>query len=356
MGKPDLMLEINIPAPGLRPGAGFLHAYTESLCRELEACVDDLSEYDIKTVYIRGAGGPNDLDLRVLTRKLRMSLAISESEKVVEIAPQRISTANFFTYQNFHTDLYRISLDTLNYPDFCRLKLNYEYNHYTWIQKLLSYSNLTSVCIELLFGIEGQNEASMTDSLNRVMGFNPDKVSFKPADRPSPDGAGRLKTTDPAVLLETADAYLLERGYHRTSVYEYAKQGMDSVHTMLQNTDCAYWGLGVGAVTFTDGCILTNTSDPDKYISAAGDPEKLVDRAVRLDDKSLAQNYIIRRLNAAEGLDMGEMESRFGGFVSGALDSLENENLVRIADGRAVLTNLGAAYMPRVRRIISGVK
>ena len=349
MSKPSLMLEINIPAPGLRPGAGFLHAYIENLIKEIEACSEDLAEYDIKSIYIRNAGSAPDSDLIVLTRTLNHTLDISKAEKVIEIAPERITTANFTTWRNFYTDIYRINLGSLNYVDFNHLGVKYDYNLHTWIGKLLSYSKMTNICVEHTLGLKGQSVPSLTDSLNRVMALSPDAVCFIP----QPQGAAPQKTPA-AALLEAANSYLLERDYHRVSLYEYAKPEKYSLHTILQNTDCEYWGLGFGAVSFIDGCILTNTADVDKYISAEGDADKLIARAVRLDEKSLMQNYAVRGLNAAAGLKLPDFADRFGNAMDPAFDRLISEGLAENADDHLAVTFEGAANMPKVQQIISG--
>ena len=438
MNKPSLMLEINIPAPGTRPGAGFLHAYVESLCREIEESSEELSEYDIRTLCIHGAGGPNDLDLRVLTRTLHQQLDLSHTEKVIEIAPERITTANLSTYQNFHADLYRMNLGSLNYVDFQKLGLPYEFHHYVWIRKLLSYSDMTNVCIGLYAGIPKQSAPSMKDSLNRVMEFNPDQVCILPyhaagnpaggsradptgsglnsttgsgagagktgqgrhaaATSPSQDGGSRANLTtgsgaggmnaaqerpaagtlssqdggtgtdglsavsdeDRAAIYDEAQRYLTEKGYEKTSIYEYAMPGKSSVRTHLLNTDCDYWGMGCGAVSFLDGGILRSTSDPDVYIKAQGDPAGIIVKAVNLDAKSLARNYALRALNAAEGLEMVSFRERFGAAapdIPAALNSLVQEGLAQETDsGRIVLTSLAAANMTRVGRVLSGVR
>ncbi len=211
-----------------------------------------------------------------------------------------------------------------------------------------------AVSADLMFGVPGQTLDSWKETLDRCVSLGPDHISayslgieedtpfFRLAASNGLDLPGEDETAD---MYETAVSILIENGYGRYEISNYARSGFECRHNMSYWDFTPYLGIGAAAHGFDGAMRFWNVDDPATYISAVGAGGDA--RACRemLTDEDFAGEYLMLSLRTRRGLDLNRL-CELGGepspaFFGTAEHFLEEKLLDRNGGGILVLTSAG---------------
>jgi len=101
---------------------------------------------------------------------------------------------------------------------------------------------------------------------------------------------------------------LSDYGYGRYEISNYSKEGFECRHNLGYWTGVTYYGAGLGAASYYDGCRFTNTSDLPVYMDDPIDSWKLDEKLTNADKMS---EFMILGLRLTKGINTEEFRDRF---------------------------------------------
>ena len=135
---------------------------------------------------------------------------------------------------------------------------------------------------------------------------------------------------------------LSEYGYERYEISNYAKEGHECRHNLGYWTGVTYYGAGLGAASYYEGCRFTNTSELPVYMDDPIDSFKLDEKLTNADRMS---EYMILGLRLTKGVSITEFKERFCRNLSDVygreIERFKAEGLLAEEDDMLHLTEQG---------------
>jgi oxygen-independent coproporphyrinogen-3 oxidase len=206
--------------------------------------------------------------------------------------------------------------------------------------------------VDLIYGIEGQTEATFLESLRAALRFEPREIYLYPLYVRPLTGLGRRSRSwddHRLSLYRVGRDYLRAEGFSQASMRMFQRGGATDGPVYCVQDD-GMVGLGVGARSYTRS--LHYASD---YAVSARAVGAIVDRwtartsfdvadhGFRLDDDERRRRWVLLSL-LGDGLDRDAYQARFGGDVHEhlpELDELRTRAFTREDGARLVLTDAG---------------
>ena len=207
--------------------------------------------------------------------------------------------------------------------------------------------------VDLMFGLPGQSAEGLAEDARTVIGLGAGHVSLyeltledgTPLSRAAASGTVSLPDDDQrADHYEAARSRLLEAGFRRYEVSNWALDGQECAHNLR------YWNLddwlaigpsGVGNVASGPGAFrrIANAADLDAYCS---DPSGSASEST-VDGKEAAFECLMMALRTSRGLSLGSFERRFGMKAMDAFGPLHDRfpGLVRLEGDAWIATDRG---------------
>lgn len=230
--------------------------YLHRLIQEIqEKAAMYAEQYIIKTVFI-GGGTPTvvpvDLLCRVLHVLREQFFVLPDAEISMECNPGTTDAAGLTQYRQ--AGINRLSIGLQSTEDELLRKLGRIHNYEQFLQTFQNAraAGFDNINIDLMSGLPGQSLNDYRQTLKQVLALNPEHISAYSliVEEGTPFYEMELDLPDEdteRAMYEWTERMLLEKGYHRYEISNYAKAGYESRH------NCVYWergeylGLGLGA-------------------------------------------------------------------------------------------------------------
>ena len=209
--------------------------------------------------------------------------------------------------------------------------------------------------IDLIYGIEGQDEQRWQRNLSEALNWNPDELYLYPlyvGKLTGLDRLGRRPGDWRRALYRTARDRLLDEGYEQVSMRLFRRAG--SACAQLGEYSCqddGMVGLGPGARSYTRDLHYSSEyavgqSGVRAIIKAFAKADyRHVHYGVRLNQEEQRRRYLLKSLLRVEGLSLADYTARFGTHPSThfaeAFGEMESLNLIEGDPERWRLTPLG---------------
>ncbi|GJF32224.1 coproporphyrinogen III oxidase [Kitasatospora sp. NE20-6] len=222
--------------------------------------------------------------------------------------------------------------------------------------------------LDLIYGIDGQTEASWLASLDAALAWRPEELYLYPLYVRPLTGLGRRAADEPSpqwdaqrlALYRAGRDHLLAEGYEQVSMRMFRRAGAAaaSAGEYACQTD-GMVGLGCGARSYTAG--LHYSFDYavdarevrgiiDDYVATADFTRAEVGRAMDADESR--RRHLVQTLLQAEGLGLADYRARFGSLPAddfpAELAAFEARGWLAGRPGRLVLSPEGLAHSDAV--------
>ncbi|MXO48457.1 coproporphyrinogen III oxidase [Erythrobacter vulgaris] len=217
-------------------------------------------------------------------------------------------------------------------------------------QKLFS-----RVSIDLIYARPDQTPEEWRQELSEALALGTSHMSLyqltiEPATRFATDV--RLGRFEPLEDDPAADLFALTRDMTaeaRLPAYEisnHAKRGEESRHNLTYWRYRDYHGIGPGAHGRRGGIATTRHKKPENFLTAVQKQGDGIAEHRILDNREQASEALLMGLRLAEGIDLSELEVRFGISRSGLVDGrklalYQNFGLVRTSGDRLIVSSAG---------------
>ncbi|MDE6028974.1 MAG: radical SAM family heme chaperone HemW [Clostridiales bacterium] len=317
------------------PDFSLQKAYVDTLVKEINDSTYKGGVVD--TVYI-GGGTPSCLfrgGLADIMRAVRSSFRVTDGAEItVECNPESVSAD--FVAECKDSGVNRISMGLQSSCDNVLRAIGrvHTYADYVNAVELLarSFDNISS---DIILGLPEQTSADVINGITTVARYcshlsvyaltvEYGTLLYNSGYAPSDD--------DIADLYDLAYAKLVELGFSRYEVSNFARGGRESKHNNKYWECLPYIGFGVAAHGY-DGARtrFMHCDDIGKYIACS------TVESYALTDKDLYNEYVMLRLRTERGISTDGFYKRFGydfcEYNAEVLDRLKKDKLIVFADG-----------------------
>ena len=327
---------------------GMLDSYTESLIREIKNWGGVLRRPVFDTVYF-GGGTPSLLGERLaaVTDAVYSAFEItSGAEITLELNPtgDRSKTADFMKTAR-KSGINRLSVGAQSGSD---RELKLLGRTHTAADTLAAVNaareaGFDNISLDLMLGLPGSDTGTLSKSIDFVLSAGPEHISAYILK--IEENTYFYKMRDSISLPDddsVADQYLymcerLEKsGYTHYEISNFCLPGRESRHNLKYWRCGEYLGIGPSAHSFINGKRFYYPRDMKAFIKGT--------KPVYDGNGGDAEEYIMLRLRLAEGLDLKELESRFGintDKIKKAILPLEKAGFLKTGDSTIRLTDKG---------------
>ncbi|MHC4932170.1 MAG: radical SAM family heme chaperone HemW [Planctomycetota bacterium] len=328
-------------------------AYLDALDAEFEART---LPRDPPSIYV-GGGTPTVLEpkrieryLKALTSRIRIDPG---REFTVEANPGTLTAEKIAVLREAGVNRISIGAQSLRDRHLKTLGRVHRAEEVEEAYRMARDGGIRQVSLDFIYSLPGMTFREWTEDLERALQWKPDHLScysltFEPgteffARRES----GRLDPAPERVELSMfrwTERRLRTAGLLRYEISSYARPGMECRHNLAYWRNDPYVGFGAGAVSHVAGERLGNEHDPIRYAKAVAETGRAFASRERLPAAAAAREMVVLGLRTAEGVDLGEVERRYGVSLCGPygplIASLRKGGFLR-ASGRLRLARRG---------------
>jgi oxygen-independent coproporphyrinogen-3 oxidase len=225
---------------------------------------------------------------------------------------------------------------------------------------VLRDAGIENISFDLIAGLPGQTRESWQDSLEQLSELTPEHVSIYllEVDEGSRLGleilsggtrysAAQVPAEDEmAAFYETACEFLDHGGFHHYEISNWARPGFESRHNLKYWHRNPYLGFGAGAHSFSGGQRWANAHDAAAYVAAIGVGKLPIEQLEVVTRESALEEELFLGLRKLEGIDVAQIERRYGVAVEPRFERLISAGLVeraascvRLAPGKLSIAN-----------------
>ena len=288
--------------------------YIDRLIKEIEDCP---ASDTVDTVFI-GGGTPSVLSFTEIQRlvcALREKFSFAkECEFTIEVNPGTVDAEKLKGYRSLSINRLSIGLQTCDDIQLKKLGRIHTYQEFETTFRLAREAGFENINVDLMSAIPGQTRLSYSDTLKKVLHFNPEHISAYSLIIEEGTPFAEMELDLPGEDEEREMYYDTKRilaasGYERYEISNYAKKGYECRHNMTYWTGIEYLGLGLGAASYFKGCRYKNTSDMELYLQNA--TEKIIEEELVLTAEDKMEEYMFLGLRLKKGVSIGLFENLF---------------------------------------------
>lgn len=342
-----------------KPGRGDFDRYVDGIGRELDLLAGPLP---VTTVFW-GGGTPGLLppaQIRRLGEVLRAAMVDAPVEWSIEMTPGCVTKPRLEALAEIGVT--RVSLGAQSFQPKLLEALGRMHPREKIFSayRMLRESGFDNVNLDLMFALPGQTPEEWALDLSEAIALEPDHLStycltFEEDTalyvKLSKGQVSRDEETEVAYY-HTAWKTLAEAGFTQYEISNYARPGRECSHN-LNTWDMREW-IGVGPVAASQfgGRRSSNTANLGVWLERLEKGVRSDEQVQPLNPELLASDYLIFGLRLNAGVDLGQIEARFGRKLSPELD-LYLHHLV--ADGLAIRKGNRLSLTGAGRLVVDGI-
>lgn len=319
---------------------GARESFIDALVREMRARRDYLSGEPVRTLYF-GGGTPS------LLAPLQLSRILDEAAANFDLRPEEITleaNPDDLTPQYIealaHTGIDRLSMGVQSFDE-AHLRLMNRRHTGEQAAKAVGNAQRTgfdNISADLIFGIPGMSLRQWRDNIERMLSLGVQHISayHLSIEEGTPFAAmARRGEIAPAGEEASVEQYhllrgmLTEAGYEHYEISNFALPGYRARHNSSYWRGIPYLGLGPSAHSYDGSRRQWCTADAERYIT--GSPSAELFHTERLSSEELYNEYIMVRLRCAEGVELADLERKFG---PEAAEKFESDTKIFISGGK----------------------
>lgn len=298
-------------------------AYMEALCKEIAEKSMDYKAYRVVTVFI-GGGTPSVVNPEWIIRVMglvRQSFELDENAEItMEMNPGTVTRQSLELYKAAGINRLSMGLQSAHNDELKMLGRVHTYEQFVesfWQAREAGFDNIN---VDIMSALPGQTLDSYKETLERITGltFPPEHISAysliveegTPFYEAYEKGELNLPDEDTErQMYEFTGMFLMEKGYERYEISNYAKQGRECKHNIGYWERKEYLGLGIGAASLVNNSRFSNTSDRDAYIE---NPSNAFEEVHSLSVREQMEETMFLGLRMTKGVSLERFEKHFG--------------------------------------------
>ena len=343
-------------------GADTQQEYVRNLLLEIEQKGVHCTDYEVITIFF-GGGTPSILKagwiadiLDAIHRNFKVR---KDAEITIECNPGTLTFEKLSIYKSAGINRISVGLQSASDAELRELGRIHTYEDFLRSYDLIRKKGFSNVNIDLMAALPGQTLKSYEQTLRRVLALKPEHISAYSLiieegtpfyEKYEADELLREKGEKPQMLpseeterlmYERTKELLLEHGYERYEISNYARRGYACRHNIGYWRRENYLGFGLGSASLLENERFHNTTDLTDYLGG----DYLAYEQEKLDKKSQMEEFMFLGLRMTEGISTECFRQTFGlpvELVYGpVLEQQIADRLLRKEDGRIFLSERG---------------
>lgn len=291
-----------------------MERYTDELCRRIKQFGDTAGRRRADTVYF-GGGTPSLLPLKCFERlmsALNEAFELSAcAEITVECNPATVNEEGFVGLRALGVNRLSIGLQSANDDELLKLGRLHSFSDFCEGFASARRAGFDNISVDVMYGIPDQTLQSFKNTLRAVCGLSPEHISAYGLKIEENTPFARVK--DKLILPDEEQEFLmyracndilLENGYRRYEISNFAKAGRESRHNLRYWQLEDYIGFGVAAHSCVDGVRFGNSRDINAFLEG----KDITEERYEVSSEEHVREYVMLGLRLADGLDMDEYQ------------------------------------------------
>ncbi len=287
--------------------------YIDRLIKEIEDCP---ASDTVDTVFI-GGGTPSVLSFTEIQRlvcALREKFSFAkECEFTIEVNPGTVDAEKLKGYRSLSINRLSIGLQTCDDIQLKKLGRIHTYQEFETTFRLAREAGFENINVDLMSAIPGQTRLSYSDTLKKVLHFNPEHISAYSLIIEEGTPFAEMELDLPGEDEEREMYYDTKRilaasGYERYEISNYAKKGFICRHNVGYWTGKEYLGFGVAAASFHQGIRKCNQLSVEDYIENG---PRLEENIMLTKEEQMSEFFFVG-LRMIKGVSERQFQGKFG--------------------------------------------
>ena len=288
----------------------------------------------VKTIYI-GGGTPSSLDLLELERLLNIISVFKKDnnyEYTIECNIENINEDKLNIFKKYGIN--RISFGVESFDEnICKIIGRNHSEKDVFDNIKLTKKYFDNINIDLIYGVKDDIEIVKSD-ISKFLKLDIPHIScysliLEEHTKLYIDNYKYISEDTDRLMYEYICNTLEDNGYNHYEISNYAKVGYESVHNKNYWLNGAYYGFGLGSVSYLNNYRITNTKNLSKYLN--GSYEYTCEYE---DINTNKENDLILGLRLINGIDINKFNNKYN-------DDLLAKNIIKelINDGYLEIFN-----------------
>ncbi len=350
--------------------------FVEALCREIEIQGHKYGHLEpIETIYF-GGGTPSQLSLENLERIIQSVnghfTTTSVLETTFEINPEDATLDYLRGLRGLNIDRLSIGIQSFFDQDLKFMNRVHDAKQAKQVIGDVRKAGFDNFSLDLIFGVPNQPEEYWSANLDIAQGFDTPHISTYNLTIEEATPLANLVKRGLVVPVDDDESmnrfsftmdYLQAKGYEHYEISSFAKPGHRAVHNHKYWSHANYIGVGPSAHSFWWNGLPAERWSNIRNLRLY--EAKLMQHEIPIDEKEflsldmLADEHIMLRLRTIEGLNLNELEERYGVDLfserlqaladleeGGFIHPIKNQ-IVRLTDlGKTVCNTVTATLLP----------
>lgn len=307
---------------------------TDTDCRKTENYVKALqqeirnpfklpeSPAEVDTIYF-GGGTPSLLSewqigavLEMINRKF---LVNPKAEITMECNPGTVTAQSLRAYRELGINRLSIGIQSAVEKELALLGRIHTFSQAKQAVSWAREAGFTNLSVDLMSAVPGQTLASYEHSLREILALEPQHISSysliieegTPFYEKYKDSPPVEEETD-RKMYEMTQQMLVDRGYARYEISNYARPGYESRHNTKYWIGEDYLGVGLGASSKIGKFRLKNETDMTTYLEKLGNGETVTFVEEKLSEEDEKFEFFILGMRCRKGVSLKKYKERFG--------------------------------------------
>lgn len=338
--------------------------YIEVLKQEIKNNTEDVSKYEISTIYI-GGGTPSYIEseyigeiLKIIKQKYNVS---KNAEITIEVNPGTVTQEKLRSYAESGINRISIGLQSCNNNLLKMIGRIHTYEDFLSTYTLAREVGFKNINVDLMIGLPNQTLEDVKKSLEEIIKLNPKHISVysliveegTPIEKKIVKGELKLPNEE----LERQEYWEVKRtlensGYKHYEISNFAKRGYESKHNLNCWEQKEYLGFGIAAHSYMNGVRYSNVEHIEEYLKKEMGSEKCevgkntsnIIHEIQTEENK-KKEYMLLGLRKIDGIKISSFKNKFGCNpiieFKNELNKLVQEKLIEIDLDQIKLTKKG---------------
>ncbi len=341
-----------------------IEKYVECLLKEIDEKSNELNAKNnfnnkVDTIYI-GGGTPSIIDAKYIEKIIKKVFekfnVLENAEITIEVNPGTVDENKLRKYFSSGINRLSIGLQSSNDEILKMLGRIHNYKQFIEVYDLARKVGFKNINVDLMIGLPNQSITDVEESLQKIIGINPEHVSVY--------SLIVEENTKMFELIENGDLELpseeLERemywkvkktlensDYKHYEISNFAKKGYKSKHNTNCWNQCQYLGFGISAHSYFNEIRYSNIDNLKQYIQNI-ESDNSIYNVIFHENQSkqdMMKEYMLLGLRKIDGVIISKFKEKFIDnplyVFRNELNKLVNEELIEVLDNSIRLTDKG---------------
>lgn len=301
--------------------------YVKAICKEMSRYDEIAEKHVVKTIYF-GGGTPSILEfsqIEQILNEIRSVFEVDpESEITIEVNPKTADKNKFEKLREIGFNRLSIGAQSSSDEELKLLGRVHTFSDTKECVKLARAAGFDNLSLDVISALPKQSFTLYQQTLKDIVDLKPEHISSysliiengtpfaeiygegKPERADLPD-----EETDRKMYAYTKE-FLLQNGYSRYEISNYAKPGYESKHNSSYWVGTEYLGIGAGASSFIGNSRYHNVEDVSLYMEKTENEEDLIEDVEVMGTAEVMEEFMILGLRMMKGVTRESFKQRFG--------------------------------------------